>query len=271
MSELTTELANTNITTTQENDDAATKVHVGGIPYYSSENGIHSYFESCGTITEINCMTFHDTGKFRGYAHVDLSDSKKPVAGGKSIAGDKFVAVDESIVEKPITVVASGKKKNRMCEPVTEGLEVMPVTCFKNVMAENLKLHTRKEEMDVDMSFALQGKKKLMKEVKLKNQLLEKHGLLERSKRPRVEGSDTTIRQVEELQAKHQEIENLRLSKRELEAKYCEEVANKDKGPAEEAKVGNIDYEDWELKYHCLLALVKKRGFVTGDPFSGND
>ena len=49
------------------------------------------------------------------------------------------------------------------------------------------------------------------------------------------------------------------------------QVANKDKVPAEEADVGNIDSEDWELKYHCLLALVKKRGFVTGDPFSEND
>ena len=49
------------------------------------------------------------------------------------------------------------------------------------------------------------------------------------------------------------------------------QVANKDKVPAEEAEVGNIDSEDWELKYHCLLALVKKRGFVIGDPFSGND
>ena len=123
--------------------------------------------------------------------------------------------------------------------------------------------------MNVDMSFALQDKKKLMKEVKLKNQFLEKHGLLERSKRPRVKGSDTTSRQVEELQAKHQEIENLWLDKKELEAKHCEEVkilkkklrekdvrltqvtkelatiktqvANKDKGPTEEAEVGNID------------------------------
>ncbi|KAL5082424.1 hypothetical protein RYX36_010845 [Vicia faba] len=76
MSELTTELANTNITTSQENGDAAKKVYVGGIPYYSCEDGIHSYFESCGTITEINCMTFHDTAKFRGYADVDFSDSK---------------------------------------------------------------------------------------------------------------------------------------------------------------------------------------------------
>lgn len=38
------------------------KVHVGRIPYNSSEGGIHSYFERCGTIFEIICMTF----QFRG-------------------------------------------------------------------------------------------------------------------------------------------------------------------------------------------------------------
>lgn len=44
----------------------------------------------------------------------------KPSAGEKSVAGQKpdageTVAVEEPTVEKPITVVASGKRKNRMC------------------------------------------------------------------------------------------------------------------------------------------------------------
>jgi len=45
---------------------------VGGIPYYSSEDDIRSYFEGCGTITEIDCMTFPDTGKFRGIAIINF-------------------------------------------------------------------------------------------------------------------------------------------------------------------------------------------------------
>lgn len=44
------------------------KVYVGGIPYYSSEDDIRSFFESCGSITEIDCMTFPESGKFRGIA-----------------------------------------------------------------------------------------------------------------------------------------------------------------------------------------------------------
>jgi len=56
----------------QENGEVATKVYVGGIPYYSTEDDIRSYFESCGTITEVDCMTFPETGKFRGIAIISF-------------------------------------------------------------------------------------------------------------------------------------------------------------------------------------------------------
>ncbi|KAL5733294.1 hypothetical protein ACOSQ2_032986 [Xanthoceras sorbifolium] len=50
------------------NDYVATRVYVGGIPYSSTENDIKRYFESCGTIDEIDCMSFPDSGRFRGIA-----------------------------------------------------------------------------------------------------------------------------------------------------------------------------------------------------------
>uniref|UniRef100_A0A7N0TZR8 Uncharacterized protein n=1 Tax=Kalanchoe fedtschenkoi TaxID=63787 RepID=A0A7N0TZR8_KALFE len=62
------EAATASLAKRQENTDTATKVYVGGIPYYSTEDDIRSNFESCGTITEVFCMTFPDTGKFRGIA-----------------------------------------------------------------------------------------------------------------------------------------------------------------------------------------------------------
>jgi nucleolin len=78
-------VTNTNITTSQENGDASTKVYVGGIPFYSSEDDIRSYFEGCGTITEINCMTFPDTGKFRGIAIISY---KTEAAAKRALALD---------------------------------------------------------------------------------------------------------------------------------------------------------------------------------------
>lgn len=53
-------------------ENGATKVYVGGIPYYSTKDDIRSYFESCGTITEVDCMTFPETGKFRGIAIISF-------------------------------------------------------------------------------------------------------------------------------------------------------------------------------------------------------
>ncbi|OVA18283.1 RNA recognition motif domain [Macleaya cordata] len=69
----------------QENVDIATKVYVGGIPYYSTEDDIRSFFESCGTITEIDCMRFPETGKFRGIAMITF---KTEAAAKRALALD---------------------------------------------------------------------------------------------------------------------------------------------------------------------------------------
>lgn len=52
----------------EESSDISKKVYVGGIPYYSTEDDIRSYFDGCGTITEVDCMSFPDSRKFRGIA-----------------------------------------------------------------------------------------------------------------------------------------------------------------------------------------------------------
>lgn len=52
----------------RQDAEVSAKVYVGGIPYYSTEDDIRSYFEGCGTIINVDCMLFPDTGKFRGIA-----------------------------------------------------------------------------------------------------------------------------------------------------------------------------------------------------------
>uniref|UniRef100_A0A7N0T1A5 RRM domain-containing protein n=1 Tax=Kalanchoe fedtschenkoi TaxID=63787 RepID=A0A7N0T1A5_KALFE len=66
------EAAAASLAVRRENADTATKVYVGGIPYYSTEDDIRSNFESCGTVIEVFCMTFPDTGKFRGIAIISF-------------------------------------------------------------------------------------------------------------------------------------------------------------------------------------------------------
>ncbi|KAJ4834844.1 hypothetical protein Tsubulata_038735 [Turnera subulata] len=72
-------------TESQLNEDIVTKVYVGGIPYYSTEDDIRSFFEACGTITEVDCMTFPDTGKFRGIA---IMTFKTDAAAKRALALD---------------------------------------------------------------------------------------------------------------------------------------------------------------------------------------
>ncbi|GMP22908.1 hypothetical protein CsSME_00000709 [Camellia sinensis var. sinensis] len=69
----------------QETAEVVTKVYVGGIPYYSTEDDIRSYFESCGTITEVDCMKFPESGKFRGIAIINF---KTEAAAKRALALD---------------------------------------------------------------------------------------------------------------------------------------------------------------------------------------
>ncbi|KAF4351251.1 hypothetical protein G4B88_025743 [Cannabis sativa] len=77
---------NTNLLNdSQINGNVTTKIYVGGIPFYSTEDDIRSYFEACGTITEIDCMTFPESGKFRGIAIISF---KTEAAAKRALALD---------------------------------------------------------------------------------------------------------------------------------------------------------------------------------------
>lgn len=79
-----------------ESSAVCTKVYVGGIPYYSTEDDIRSYFDSCGTITEIDCMTFPESGKFRGIAIISFKTeaaAKRALALDGSDMGGLFLKI----------------------------------------------------------------------------------------------------------------------------------------------------------------------------------
>ncbi|CAA0831812.1 phragmoplastin interacting protein 1 [Striga hermonthica] len=76
--------------------EVSDKVYVGGIPYYSTEDDIRSYFEGCGTITCVDCMTFPDTGKFRGIAIITFKTeaaAKRALALDGSDMGGLFLKI----------------------------------------------------------------------------------------------------------------------------------------------------------------------------------
>ncbi|XP_078428453.1 uncharacterized protein LOC144700791 isoform X5 [Wolffia australiana] len=59
-----------------------------GIPYYSTED--ESFFQGCGTVTELDCMIFRENGKFTGIAIVSFkmeAATKRALALGCSDSG----------------------------------------------------------------------------------------------------------------------------------------------------------------------------------------
>ncbi|CAI9092468.1 OLC1v1027708C1 [Oldenlandia corymbosa var. corymbosa] len=88
----------------EQSVDVSAKVYVGGIPYYSSEDDIRHYFEDCGTITEIDCMKFPETGKFRGIAILNFkveAAAKRALALDGSDMGGFFLKIQPYKPSKP--------------------------------------------------------------------------------------------------------------------------------------------------------------------------
>jgi cold-inducible RNA-binding protein len=50
-------------------------IFVGNLAFDATESGIRSLFERYGTVDRVNLMTDRDTGRSRGFAFVEMSDS----------------------------------------------------------------------------------------------------------------------------------------------------------------------------------------------------
>ncbi|GLJ06344.1 hypothetical protein SUGI_0036830 [Cryptomeria japonica] len=103
------------VTESQESEYDTLKVYVGGIPYYSNEDDIRSFFEGCGTMTEVDCMTFPDSGKFCGIALISFKTeaaAKRALALDGSDMGGRFLKIRQYE-----TVKSSKNDKHSAFEP----------------------------------------------------------------------------------------------------------------------------------------------------------
>jgi RNA recognition motif-containing protein len=51
-------------------------IYVEGLPYAATEQDIRDFFEPCGSIQNIRLPRWHDSGRLRGYGHVEFHNSK---------------------------------------------------------------------------------------------------------------------------------------------------------------------------------------------------
>lgn len=53
-----------------------TKLYVGNLPYETTESDLQALFESAGQVSTINIVRDRATGRARGFAFVEMSDSE---------------------------------------------------------------------------------------------------------------------------------------------------------------------------------------------------
>ena len=48
-------------------------VYIEGLPFSATEDDLKSFFSECGRITSIRLPKWHDSGRLRGYGHIEFS------------------------------------------------------------------------------------------------------------------------------------------------------------------------------------------------------
>ena len=75
------------------------KIYVGNLPFSSTQAELEELFATYGTVNSINLITDRDTGRFRGFAFVEMEDAEADEAikglNGKEV-GDRAMKVNEA-------------------------------------------------------------------------------------------------------------------------------------------------------------------------------
>ena len=78
-------------------------------------------------------------------------------------------------------------------KPIPGESKFVPVEIYRKVKADSLKLESDKQKLDMELAFAMKENQKLLYEAKMKDKVIEEYGLLEQSKRTRVESYHVSI------------------------------------------------------------------------------
>lgn len=119
-------------------------VYISGLPFSCTEEEIRTFFKDVGTIKSVRLPRWHDSGKLRGYGHVEFTtkaaaDSALELSG--QYIGDRFVNVDRPMVPRaaqPQTVAATSAESS--------GPKPHPPGC-RTIFIKNLPYDVTEEEI----------------------------------------------------------------------------------------------------------------------------
>lgn len=82
------------------------KIFVGNLDFSATEDTVRSLFEPYGTVERVTLMTDRDTGRSRGFAFVEMTDSEEADKAIQSLNG-------ASLGGRPLTVNEARPKVDR--------------------------------------------------------------------------------------------------------------------------------------------------------------
>ena len=65
-------------------------IFVGNLSYGATDDGVRSMFEQYGTVERVNLVTDRDTGQFRGFAFVEMSNAAEADSAINELNGREF-------------------------------------------------------------------------------------------------------------------------------------------------------------------------------------
>lgn len=115
-------------------------VYIQGLPFSCEENDVRNFFVAIGTIESLRLPKWHDSGKLKGYGHVQFSSSEeaeKALELSGSYIKDRFISVDRPMVPRALSQDSSS---------VADKVAAKPPGC-KTIFLRNLPYEVTETEI----------------------------------------------------------------------------------------------------------------------------
>lgn len=95
-------------------------IYVQGLPFTCTEDQLRDFFKDIGEIKSLRLPRWHDSGKLKGYGHVEFLDeesAQQALELSGQYIGDRYITVEKPMVPRSLSSLSSpsesGEKKER--------------------------------------------------------------------------------------------------------------------------------------------------------------
>lgn len=121
-------------------------VYIQGLPFTASEQDVRSFFKDCGDIASVRLPKWHDSGKLKGYGHVEFKKAEgatKALDLNGEYLMDRYLSIDRPMVPRALTGSAEPHEPSEK-----------PVGC-RTIFIKNLPYETT--EAEITQAFMVYG------------------------------------------------------------------------------------------------------------------